>query len=70
MDLRVNELTTIHCKKLKTSPGHATSGVSFMEAKDFYLKLKGQGKTELFANYTERNVDYVIEAIVNKDLMA
>jgi len=69
MALRVNQLTSIHCKKLKISPDHAVSGVSFMDAKDLYLKLKGQGKAESFATYTERNVDYVIEAIGNKDLM-
>jgi integrase len=69
MTLRINQLTSIHCQKLKTSPDHAVSGVSFMDAKDLYLKLKGQGKTESFATYTERNVDYVLEAIGNKDLM-
>ena len=69
MTLRINQLTSIHCQKLKTSPDRAISGVSFMDAKDLYLKLKGQGKTESFATYTERNVDYVLEAIGNKDLM-
>ena len=70
MALRVNQLTSGHCKKLKTSPDHAVSGVSFMDAKDLYLKLRGQGRAESFAPYTERNVNYVIEAIGNKDLMA
>jgi integrase len=69
MTLRVNQLTSIHYQKLKTSPDRATSGVSFMNAKDLYLKLKGQGRAESFITYTERNVDYVIEAIGNKDLM-
>jgi integrase len=69
MTLRVNQLTSIHCHKLKTSPDRAVSGVSFMNAKDLYLKLKGQGRAESFITYTERNVDYVIEAIGNKDLM-
>ena len=69
MTLRINQLTSIHCQKLKTSPDRAISGVSFMDAKDLYLKLKGQGKAESFATYTERNVDYVLEAIGNKDLM-
>ena len=69
MTLRVNQLTSIHCQKLKTSPDRAVSGVSFMNAKDLYLKLKGQGRAESFITYTERNVDYVIEAIGNKDLM-
>ena len=69
MTLRINQLTSIHCQKLKTSPDRAISSVSFMDAKDLYLKLKGQGKAESFATYTERNVDYVLEAIGNKDLM-
>jgi len=69
MTLRVTQLTSIHCKKLKTSPDRAVSGVSFINAKDLYLKLKGQGRAESFITYTERNVDYVIEAIGNKDLM-
>ena len=69
MTLRINQLTSIHCQKLKTSPDRAISGISFMDAKDLYLKLKAQGKAESFATYTERNVDYVIEAIGNKDLM-
>ena len=69
MTLRVNQLTSIHCHKLKISPDRAVSGVSFMNAKDLYLKLKGQGRAESFITYTERNVDYVIEAIGNRDLM-
>jgi hypothetical protein len=48
MTLRVNQLTSIHCQKLKTSPDRAISGVSFMNAKDLYLKLKGQGRAESF----------------------
>jgi hypothetical protein len=32
-------------------------------------KLKGQGKAESFATYTEKNVNYVLEAISNRDLM-
>jgi integrase len=42
MDLRVNQLTSIHCQKLKISPDRTVSGVSFMKAKDLYLKLKRQ----------------------------
>ena len=49
MTLRINQLTSIHCQKLKISPDRAISGVSFMDAKDLYLKLKGQGKAESFA---------------------
>ena len=49
MTLRVNQPTSIHCQKLKTSPDRTISRVSFMDAKDLYLKLKGQGKAESFA---------------------
>ena len=69
MSLRVNQLTSIHCRKLKTSVNHASSGASFSDAKDLYLKLKGQGKGESFVAYTERNFTYLIEAVGNKDLM-
>ena len=66
--LRVNQLATIHCKKLKLSQSIVSSGVTFLTAKDLYLKLKGQGKAPSFHTYTERNVQYVIQAIGNKDL--
>jgi len=69
MSLRVNQLASIHCRKLKTSLNHASSGTSFSDAKDLYLKLKGQGKGESFVAYTERNFGYLIEAVGNKDLM-
>jgi len=69
MSLRVNQLASIHCRKLKTSLHHASSGTSFSDAKDLYLKLKGQGKGESFVAYTERNFAYLIEAVGNKDLM-
>ena len=66
--LRVNQLSTIHCKKLKLSQSIVNSGVTFLTAKDLYLKLKGQGKAPSFHTYTERNVQYVIQAIGNKGL--
>ena len=66
--LRVNHLATIHCKKLKLSQSIVNSGVTFLTAKDLYVKLKGQGKAPSFHTYTERNVQYVIQAIGNKDL--
>ena len=69
MSLRVYQLASIHCRKLKTSLNHASSGASFSDAKDLYLKLKGQGKGESFVAYTERNFGYLIEAVGNKDLM-
>jgi len=69
MTLRVNQLTSIHCKKLQTPFNNTSSGTSFSDAKDLYLKLKGQGKGESFVAYTERNFGYLIEAVGNKDLI-
>jgi integrase len=69
MSLRVNQLASVHCRKLKTSLNHASSGTTFSDAKDLYLKLKGQGKGESFVVYTERNFGYLIKAVGNKDLM-
>jgi integrase len=69
MTLRVNQLASIHCKKLQTSFNNTSSGATFSDAKDLYLKLKGQGKGESFVVYTERNFGYLIEAVGNKDLI-
>ena len=69
MSLRVYQLASIHCRKLKTSLNHTSSGTSFSSAKNLHLKLKGQGKGESFVAYTERNFGYLIEAVGNKDLM-
>tara|TARA_B100000787_G_scaffold164700_1_gene147708 strand:- start:112 stop:306 length:195 start_codon:yes stop_codon:yes gene_type:complete len=43
-------------QKAKKIPDCAISGISFMDAKDLYLKLKGQCKAESFATYTKRGV--------------
>jgi len=69
MSLRVYQLASIHCRKLKTSLNHTSSGTSFSSAKNLHLKLKGQGKGESFVAYTERIFAYLIEAVGNKDLM-
>ena len=69
MTLQVNQLASIHCKKLQTSFNNTSSGTTFSDAKDLYLKLKGQGKGESFVAYSERNFGYLFEAVGNKDLI-
>lgn len=69
MTLRVNQLASIHCKKLQTSFNNTSSGTTFSDAKDLYLKLKGQGKGESFFAYSEQNFGYLVEAVGNKDLI-
>ena len=70
MNLRVSQLTSIHCKILKQTPDQSLSGLTLLEAKDLYRKLKGKGKPDSFATATERNCDYVVQVLGNKDLMA
>jgi integrase len=69
MTLRVSQLTSIHCKILKRPSDTVVSRVSFTDAKNLYLKLKGIGKPNSFFVATERNFDYVVQALGNKDLM-
>ena len=70
MNLRVSQLTSIHCKILKQTPDQSLSGLTLLDAKDLYRKLKGKGKPDSFAAATERNCDYVVQVLGNKDLMA
>jgi len=70
MNLRVSQLTSIHCKILKQTPDQSLSGLTLLDAKNLYRKLKGKGKPDSFAAATERNCDYVVQVLGNKDLMA
>ena len=61
MNLRVSQLTSIHCKILKQTPDQSLSGLTLLDAKNLYRKLKGKGKPDSFAAATERNCDYVVK---------
>lgn len=52
----------------KPDPAFEGCGYDLFDAKDNYLKLKGQGKGHVFQRTTERNIDYIVEAIGNRDL--
>ena len=69
MTLWVNQLASIQCTKLQTSFNNTSSGTTFSDAKDLYLKLKGQGKGESSVAYSERNFGYLVETVGNKDLI-
>ena len=45
-----------------------TSSLNFTEALELYLRLKGAGKPATFASAAKRNIDYLIDAIDDKDL--
>ncbi|MCP4881858.1 MAG: tyrosine-type recombinase/integrase [Gammaproteobacteria bacterium] len=52
----------------KLDPAFEGCGYDLFDAKENYLKLKGQGKGHIFQRTTERNIDYIVEAIGNRDL--
>ena len=54
--------------KYKLSPAFEGCGYDLIDAKDLYLRLKGEGKGEVFQRIAERNIEYVADAIGNKDL--
>jgi len=43
-------------------------GYDLLDARDHYLKLKGEGKDHVFERTVDRNVNYFIEAVGNRDL--
>ena len=43
-------------------------GYDLLDARDNYLKLKGEGKDHVFERTVDRNVNYFIESIGNRDL--
>ena len=48
-----------------TPPG---CGYDLLDAKDYYMKLKGKDRGHVFERTVERNTSYLIEAIGNRDL--
>jgi len=43
-------------------------GYDLLDARDNYLKLKGEGKDHVFERTVDRNVNYFIESVGNRDL--
>jgi len=43
-------------------------GYDLLDAKEYYMQLKGEGRDHVFVRTVERNVDYLIDAVGNRDL--
>jgi integrase len=43
-------------------------GYNLLDAKDHYMKLKAEGRDHVFVRTVDRNVDYLIQAVGNRDL--
>ncbi len=50
------------------SDSSSLSGITIEEAKEYYLNLKGKTKPKLFHQVANRNTQYVIDELGNRDL--
>ena len=55
-------------KKPQLSVDFDSCGFDLLDPRDNYLKLKGHDKSSIFYRIAERNIEYAIDAIGNKDL--
>ena len=68
--IRVEQITQGLVSAPVTKVNSSLSGCGFdlLDARDNYLKLKGEGKDQVFERTVDRNVNYFIEAVGNRDL--
>lgn len=69
--IRVDHITkklAQQTNKQSLNPTFDGCGYDLLDAKDLYLRLKGEGKDNVFKRIAERNIEYVVDAIGNKDL--
>ncbi len=66
--IRVEQITKglVSAPVVKVTPDGC--GYDLLDARDNYLKLKGEGKDHVFERTVDRNVTYFIEAVGNRDL--
>ena len=68
--IRVEQITQGLVSAPVTKVNSLLSGCGYylFDARDNYLKLKGEGKDHVFERTVDRNVNYFIEAVGNRDL--
>ena len=68
--IRVEQITQGLVSAPVTKVNSSLSGCGFdlLDARDNYLKLKDEGKDHVFERTVDRNVNYFIEAVGNRDL--
>ena len=68
--IRVEQITQglVSAPVTKVSSSLSGCGFDLLDARDNYLKLKGEGKDHVFERTVDRNVNYFIEAVGNRDL--
>jgi len=68
--IRVEQITQglVSASIFKVNSSLSGCGYDLLDARDNYLKLKGEGKDHVFERTVDRNVNYFIEAVGNRDL--
>ena len=69
--IRVDKITKKLSKQTNNqnlAVGFEGCGYDLIDARDYYLNLKGKDKSHTFHRIAERNIEYVAEAIGNRDL--
>ena len=66
--IRIKQIAKRYVKHSTPSFDSNTSGVHLSDALEYYLKLKGIGKSELFHRTANRSIDYALECLGDRDL--
>ena len=68
--IRVEHITQglVSAPIAKVTPDLSGCGYDLLDARDNYVKLKGEGKDHVFERTVDRNVNYFIESVGNRDL--
>ncbi|MDP6164833.1 MAG: integrase, partial [Gammaproteobacteria bacterium] len=67
--IRVERITCgLASKPVVQADSMAGCGFDMLETRDHYMTLKGKGKGHVFERTVDRNVDYFVTAVGNKDL--
>ena len=68
--IRVEHITQglVSAPIAKITPDLSGCGYDLLDARDNYLKLKGEGKDHVFERTVDRNISYFIESVGNRDL--
>ena len=68
--IRVEQITQglVSAPVTKVNSLSSGCGYDLLDARDNYLKLKGEGKDHVFERTVDRNISYFIESVGNRDL--
>ena len=66
--IRIKRMVKKHIHRYTKKPDATLVGVSISEALEYYLRIKGQSKPQLFHQTATRNIKYIINELGDRDL--